>query len=440
MAMSSGFSGSDPSYTFRSSSVTSPSCTGGGSGCDALSSTSRLLGGGGGRLRRPDTVTYSAATTATAVKNAEGDSPVYAAIADSAAPRHSGASAIAFDGSATTVEPQPGKEEQREEEEAVGLPLPAACVTVVATVVTGGNRGVGLEICKQLASNGILVVLTARDEGKGSQAVKALEQSGLSGVIFHQLDVIDPSSIMLLVEFVRTKFGKLDILIVCNQSLQVSSVLLKIWVPQVNNAAIGGTTIDPEILCELLKQDPKASFVNSYMGSLQQNYEMAKECLEINFYGTKGVTDSLMPLLLLSNSGKVINLSSKISQLQFISNEGVIKVLSDIDNLSDEKLKDVSSIFLTDFKDGNLQAHGWQPVVSAYAVSKTLVNAYSRLLAKKHPSLEVYCVNPGFVKTDLNYGMGLISAEEGAKAPVRLALQEVRGNSCLYFEQLQVLL
>ncbi|BAS79983.1 Os02g0640600 [Oryza sativa Japonica Group] len=250
---------------------------------------------------------------------------------------------------------------------------PVAMETRVA-VVTGGNRGVGLEICRQLASNGILVVLTARDEKKGSQAVKALEQSGLSGV---------------------------------------------------NNAAIGGTTIDPERLRELLEQDPKASFqedlmgfLNSYMGSLQQNYEMAKECLEINFYGTKDVTDCLMPLLLLSNSGKVINLTSKISQLQFISNEGVIKVLSDIDNLSDEKLKDVASIFLKDFKDGNLEAHGWQPVVSAYAVSKTLVNAYSRLLAKRHPSLEVCCVNPGFVKTDMNYGIGLISVEEGANAPV----------------------
>ncbi|KAF2946062.1 hypothetical protein DAI22_02g264100 [Oryza sativa Japonica Group] len=210
---------------------------------------------------------------------------------------------------------------------------PVAMETRVA-VVTGGNRGVGLEICRQLASNGILVVLTARDEKKGSQAVKALEQSGLSGVIFHQLDVTDRSSIMLLVEFIRTKFGKFNIL--------------------------------------------------------------------------------------------------------FISNEGVIKVLSDIDNLSDEKLKDVASIFLKDFKDGNLEAHGWQPVVSAYAVSKTLVNAYSRLLAKRHPSLEVCCVNPGFVKTDMNYGIGLISVEEGANAPVRLALQEACSDSCLYFEQCEI--
>lgn len=59
--------------------------------------------------------------------------------------------------------------------------------------------------------------------------------------------------------------------------------------------------------------------MNSYMGSLQQNYEMAKECLEINFYGTKDVTDCLIPLLLLSNSGRVVNLSSTISQLKVTS-------------------------------------------------------------------------------------------------------------------------
>nr|CAB3447353.1 unnamed protein product [Digitaria exilis] len=79
-------------------------------------------------------------------------------------------------------------------------------------VVTGGNRGIGLEICRQLASSRVLVVLTARDEEKGSRAVEELHKSGLSDVIFHQLDVADRSSITQLAEFVKTKFGKLDIL------------------------------------------------------------------------------------------------------------------------------------------------------------------------------------------------------------------------------------
>lgn len=82
-------------------------------------------------------------------------------------------------------------------------------------MVTGGNRGIGLEICRQLASNGVLVVLTARDAKKGSQAVEELQSSGLSGVIFHRLDVADRSSITQLAEFVKARFGKLDILVSC---------------------------------------------------------------------------------------------------------------------------------------------------------------------------------------------------------------------------------
>ncbi|WVZ74453.1 hypothetical protein U9M48_022632 [Paspalum notatum var. saurae] len=287
-------------------------------------------------------------------------------------------------------------------------------------VVTGGNRGIGLEICRQLASNGVLVVLTARDEEKGSQAAEELQRSGLSDVIFHRLDVADRSSITQLAEFVKAKFGKLDIL--------------------VNNAGIAGTTIDPERLKELQLQNPEASledletFVDAYMGSLQQNYELAKECIEVNFYGTKDVTDCLIPLLLLSNSGRVVNVSSKVAQLKFMSNEGVISVLSDIDNLSEEKLNEVKDVFLADFKDGNLAARGWLPVVSAYAASKTLVNAHSRLLARRHPSLVVCCVTPSFVRTGMNYGMGLVSAEEGARAPVRLALRDDPRDSGLNFE------
>jgi len=64
-----------------------------------------------------------------------------------------------------------------------------------------------------------------------------------------------------------------------------------------------------------------------------------------------------------------------------MSNEGVIKVLSDIDNLTDEKLDEVAGAFLSDFKDGSLAARGWLPVASAYAASKARVNARARLFA-----------------------------------------------------------
>jgi len=80
-------------------------------------------------------------------------------------------------------------------------------------VVTGGNRGIGLEICRQLASNGVTVVLTAREEKRGAEAVSILGSLGLPNVAFHQLDISDPSSALRLADFVKEKFGKLDILV-----------------------------------------------------------------------------------------------------------------------------------------------------------------------------------------------------------------------------------
>ncbi|KAH0981273.1 hypothetical protein GBA52_008450, partial [Prunus armeniaca] len=80
-------------------------------------------------------------------------------------------------------------------------------------VVTGANKGIGLETVRQLASNGFIVVLTARDGKRGLEAVEKLKESGLSGqVVFHQLDVANPAIVASLADFIKTKFGKLDIL------------------------------------------------------------------------------------------------------------------------------------------------------------------------------------------------------------------------------------
>ena len=80
-------------------------------------------------------------------------------------------------------------------------------------MVTGGNKGIGLEVCRQLAKNGITVVLTARDETRGAAAVEELREQGLSDVMFHQLDITDASSIARLADFLKTRFGRLDILV-----------------------------------------------------------------------------------------------------------------------------------------------------------------------------------------------------------------------------------
>lgn len=81
-------------------------------------------------------------------------------------------------------------------------------------VVTGGNKGIGLEICRQLASsNEVVVVLTARDEQRGIDAVNKLNASGLSDVVFHQLDVTNSASVASLAEYIKCQYGKLDILV-----------------------------------------------------------------------------------------------------------------------------------------------------------------------------------------------------------------------------------
>ena len=83
-------------------------------------------------------------------------------------------------------------------------------------MVTGGNRGIGLEICRQLTSQGVLVILTARDEKRGIEAVENLKKSGINpdDLVFHQLDVTDSNSIASLADFIKARFGKLDILVI----------------------------------------------------------------------------------------------------------------------------------------------------------------------------------------------------------------------------------
>ncbi|KAJ7961080.1 UDP-glycosyltransferase [Quillaja saponaria] len=81
-------------------------------------------------------------------------------------------------------------------------------------VGTGSNKGIGFGICKQLASKGITVVLTARDDERGLEEVEKLKEFDLHGhVLFHQLDVSDTASVTSLADFIKTQFGKLDVLV-----------------------------------------------------------------------------------------------------------------------------------------------------------------------------------------------------------------------------------
>ena len=79
-------------------------------------------------------------------------------------------------------------------------------------LVTGGNRGIGLEICRQLGAQGIQVILTSRDEARGQEAVEVLRGFDLP-VTWLQLDVTDPASISSLHKNILEKYGRLDVLV-----------------------------------------------------------------------------------------------------------------------------------------------------------------------------------------------------------------------------------
>ncbi|RDX83062.1 (+)-neomenthol dehydrogenase, partial [Mucuna pruriens] len=282
-------------------------------------------------------------------------------------------------------------------------------------VVTGANKGIGLEIVKQLASAGIKVVLTARNEERGLQALETLKASGLSHlVVFHQVDVADAASVASLADFIKSKFGKLDILI--------------------NNAGVGGIVIeDNDLLTTVIVNRGKIP-EDDGTKPITQTHELAEECLQINYYGAKITTESLMPLLQLSDSPRIVNVSSTLGQLEsFPEGSWARGVLGDVDNLSEEKVDEILKKFLRDFQEGSLESKGWPKYLGAYIVSKAAMNAYTRILAKKYPSFCINSVCPGYVKTDITAHTGLLTAEEGAASPVRLALLPNNSPSGLFY-------
>ncbi|XP_035549911.1 salutaridine reductase-like [Juglans regia] len=287
-------------------------------------------------------------------------------------------------------------------------------------VVTGANKGIGFEISKQLASNGIRVILTARDAKRGNEAVEKLKAAGYSDVFFHQLDVTDPASVSSLASFISTQFGKLDILI--------------------NNAGVFGAIIEPDHrknlklgLNEIAGENAK-----SFRKVLKQTYELSTNCLQTNYYGIKLVCKALIPLLQLSNSPRIVNVSSILGQLQFISNENARKELGDVEELTEEKVDKVVEGYLEDVKENLVETKGWPTNYHAYSVSKAALNAYTRVLAKNYPNIAINSVHPGHVKTDMSLESGVFTVEEGAKGPVMLALMPEGGPSGLFFDRTEV--
>lgn len=140
-------------------------------------------------------------------------------------------------------------------------------------VVTGGNRGIGFEICRQLASRGAQVVLTARKAEAGQEAVQKLAAQKLT-VRFHPLDVTSSESAEKLRDFLESTFGHIDVLI--------------------NNAGI--ISDDEASGLEVKATTVRATFETNTLGPLQ-------------------LSQTLMPLLKRSPAARIVNMSSGMGAL-----------------------------------------------------------------------------------------------------------------------------
>nr|UWL85799.1 monoterpenoid-reductase [Schizonepeta tenuifolia] len=309
----------------------------------------------------------------------------------------------------------------------------AAAVVQPATLryalITGANKGIGFQICRQLASKGIMVILASRDENRGLQAQeRLLKEFGVS-VLFHQLDVVDPASVAAVSEFIKSRFGRLDILVNNAGILGVdvhgeASVLEEYIIEDFKNIAAGGQA-EPF--------HPKAN------GRLIHTLKSAKECIETNYYGAKRVTEALIPLLQQSDSPRIVNVSSSLGSLVLQTNEWAKEVFSSKESLIEEKIDKVVQEFLKDFEEGKLEEKQWPPHLAAYKVSKEAMNAYTWLVAKNYPSLCINSVCPGFSRTDITLNFGLQSEVEAAESPVKMALLPDGGPSGCSFHRWEAL-
>ncbi|MGK7875684.1 MAG: SDR family oxidoreductase [Xenococcaceae cyanobacterium] len=143
-------------------------------------------------------------------------------------------------------------------------------------IVTGANRGLGFETCRQLASQGLRVVLTSRNSSKGKAAASQLIQEGLD-VVYHPLDVTNSESIESLSQFIATEFGRLDVL--------------------VNNAGILPDRSETDVSVFCTKVDTLRS------------------AMETNAFGPFQVCQALVPLMKTNNYGRIVNVSSGMGQL-----------------------------------------------------------------------------------------------------------------------------
>ena len=225
-------------------------------------------------------------------------------------------------------------------------------------LITGANQGIGLQIAKDLATNGFTVLVGSRNLKRGEAAVKTID--GEAHAI--QLDVTDLASIAAAAERIRKEFGRLDVL--------------------VNNAAISNTSKQPGQTVEEYSRLNRPSTMS---------LDEVRTIWETNVFGALTVYQAMVPLLREAPAARIVNVSSGAGSLAGNANP----------NAPYRKI------------------YGAGYSASKTAMNAmTLAMA----IELESTAIKVNACSPGFIATNLNAYEGTGTVEEGAREPVRLAL------------------
>ncbi|WP_317173703.1 SDR family NAD(P)-dependent oxidoreductase [Adhaeribacter radiodurans] len=148
-----------------------------------------------------------------------------------------------------------------------------------SALITGANKGIGLETAKQLSKQGLFVYLGSRDIKKGEVIVQELKDNGFLNVKAIEIDVTKPDTIASAKIIIQKEQGHLDVLI--------------------NNAGISG----------VLPQN-----------ALETTPDHYKEVFEVNLYSVINVTQTFIPLLKKSPEPRIVNVSTSVGSLSLQSN------------------------------------------------------------------------------------------------------------------------
>lgn len=227
-------------------------------------------------------------------------------------------------------------------------------------LITGANKGLGFEIARQLGSQGVTIIVGARSKSKGRDAAEKLVSEGI-GAHPLILDVTHEPSIVRARKYLAEEFGRLDIL--------------------VNNAGIGhDMTLKPS----------------------ETPLEVIREVFETNFFGLIAVTQGMLPLLRLSEAGRIVNMSSGLGSL-------------------------------TQNSDPAWSFAAVKPL--GYNASKTALNAFTVILAHemRETKIKVNSADPDWCRTDLGGEGAPHTAAEGADTAVWLATLPADGPTGGFF-------